>query len=293
MKTVIYLDELLLVNFVIAAALLLSAGLLAGRQCSAARLCLGSGLAAAASLMLLAPELPLPAALAYKAGSGATIVAAVYGLPGRRSFLRLCGWYLLANLLLCGAVVLPGAQANNLSVFLPLSPGRLLVCCGAVYAGASGSLYCFGRSHPRSSAAVLELAGGTRLAVQAFYDTGFSVQEPLSGRGVVLVQYRPVRARLPSAVQGFLDEYFAGSSPLPPQELGVRLIPCRTVTGHSLLPALPANTFCIEGSCTPPLWAAFCDTDASGGEWTVLYGADTAQLLEAKQRPYFFHRTSI
>lgn len=291
MKTVIYLDELLLVNFGIAAALLLSAGLLAGRQCTAARLCLASGLAALTALALFAPELPLPAALVCKACSCAAIVAAAYGVPGLRSFLRLCAWYLLMNLLLCGAVILPGVQTNNLSVFLPLSPGRLLLCCGAVYAGLQGLLYCFGRNATPSIAAVLELADGTRLAVQAFYDTGFSVQEPLSGRAVVLVQYRPVRSQLSAEVQQFLDEYFlSGGSALPPPGLGLRLIPCRTVRGHSLLPALPAESLCAANRSTPALWAAFCDTDASGGEWTLLYGTDTAQLLEPPA--HICHRTS-
>ena len=46
MKTVLYLDELLLVNFALGAALLLGAGLLAGRSCTGARLLAGSGAAA-------------------------------------------------------------------------------------------------------------------------------------------------------------------------------------------------------------------------------------------------------
>ena len=49
MKTVIYLDELLLTNFLAAAALLLGAGLLCARQCSGLRLMAGSAAAAAAS----------------------------------------------------------------------------------------------------------------------------------------------------------------------------------------------------------------------------------------------------
>lgn len=282
MKTVIYLDELLLTNFAVAAALLLSAGLFAGRQCTAARLCAGSALAALTTLALLAPALPLPAALAYKAVSGAAVVGTAYGLPGRRSFLRLCGCYLLLNLLLCGAVVLPGVQANNLSVFLPLSPGRLLLCCGAVYAGVQIFLYCFGHSGtPQCVAAVLELADGTRLAVQAFYDTGFSVQEPLSGRCVVLVQYRPVRTALPAPLRSYLDAYFDGAAALPDPELKLRLVPCRTVAGHCVLPAVPARTLSVSGGSAQGLWAAFCDTDASGGDWTLLYGTDTSQRLQA------------
>lgn len=292
MKTVIYLDELFLVNFVIAAALLLSTGLFAGRRCTAVRLCLGCVLAALTALVLLAPELPLPAALAYKMITGAAIVMTVYGRSAPRVFLRLYGYYVLFNLLLCGAVILPGAQSNNLSLYLPLSPGLLLLFCGGVYAGIQGLLYCFGRSVPETDLAALEFSDGTRLAVHAFYDTGFSVQEPLSGRAVVLVQYRPVRSQLPEAAQGFLDAYFACGPIPPPPELVLRLIPCRTVTGCGLLPALPANALRIADRHTPPLWAAFCDTDASGGEWTLLYGTDTARLLEPEPKTQDFRSTT-
>ena len=41
MKTVVFVDELLLVNFAAAAALLLGAGLLCGRSCTGLRLCAG------------------------------------------------------------------------------------------------------------------------------------------------------------------------------------------------------------------------------------------------------------
>ena len=149
MKTVIYLDELLLTNFLAAAALLLGAGLLCARQCSGLRLMAGSAAAAAASLGILLPELPEPAAFLYKVFTCCAAVAAAYGVPGLRNFVQLCAWYLLLNLLLCGAVLLPGVQSANLCVYLPLSPGRLLLCCGAVLAVLRGVLFCFGRAgHP-------------------------------------------------------------------------------------------------------------------------------------------------
>ena len=44
MKTVVFVDELLLVNFAAAAALLLGAGLLCGRSCTGLRLCVGLSL---------------------------------------------------------------------------------------------------------------------------------------------------------------------------------------------------------------------------------------------------------
>ena len=78
MRTVIYLDVLLLVNFVVGAAFLLAAGLLCGACCSPLRLVGGAGAAAVSSLALLAPTAPWPLALTYKGTSAALCVAAAY-----------------------------------------------------------------------------------------------------------------------------------------------------------------------------------------------------------------------
>ena len=234
MKTVIYLDELLLTNFLAAAALLLGAGLLCARQCSGLRLMAGSAAAAAASLGILLPELPGPAAFLYKVFTCCAAVAAAYGVPGLRNFVQLCVWYLLLNLLLCGAVLLPGVQSANLCVYLPLSPGRLLLCCGAVLAVLRGVLFCFGRAGTRCIAAVLELEGAA-LSVQAFCDTGFSVQDPLTGQAVVLVDYPAVHHHC----RALRAACRSGQGPAHQQ---------RQCSGHSgsILP--PGNTAAMDSS---------------------------------------------
>ena len=277
MKTVLYLDELLLVNFALGAALLLGAGLLAGRSCTGARLLAGSGAAALASLGLLLPELPGPLAVLYKAATCCGAVAAAYGVPGRRGFARLCGWYALLNLLLGGAVLLPGAQSANLCLYLPLSPGRLLAACAAVYALLRGVVYCFGRAQGRSFAAVL-VCGSARVPVQAFCDTGFAVQDPLSGRAVALAYYPAVRGALPGALQTFLDAHFAGRSPLPPPGLGVRLVPCTTIAGHCVLPAVPAKALRTSKGSAAGILAAFCRPETQQ-PWTALLGSELAVQL--------------
>ena len=264
MKTVIYLDELLLTNFLAAAMLLLCTGLLCARQCSGLRLLAGSAAAAAFSLGILLPELPGAAAVLCKAFTCGAVVAAAYGVPGLRGFVRLCAWYLLLNLLLCGAAVLPGVQSANLCVYLALSPGRLL-------------LFCFGRAGPRSVAAVLELDGAA-LPVQALCDTGFSVQDPLSGRAVVLLHYPSVRDGLPQALRTFLDGYFACGT-APPPELGVRLVPCTTIAGHCVLPAVPAKALRVGSRRVQGFLAAFCRPEMPPEHWTALLDSELAEQL--------------
>ena len=238
-------------------------------------LTLYSGIAGGADIILL-PELPGPAAFLYKVFTCCAAVAAAYGVSGLRNFVQLCVWYLLLNLLLCGAVLLPGVQSANLCIYLPLSPGRLLLCCGAVLTVLRGVLFCFGRAGTRCFAAVLELEGAV-LSVQAFCDTGFSVQDPLTGQAVVLVYYPAVRSALPQELRTFLDRYFACGT-APPPELRVRLVPCTTIAGHCVLPAVPAKALRTSKGSAAGILAAFCRLETQQ-PWTALLGSELAVQL--------------
>ena len=172
MKSVIYLDELLLTNFVLAALFLTAAGLLCATVCTGVRLCTGAALAAVSALGLLAPELPGAVAVGYKIFTGCAVVAAAYGLPGRGRFARLCAWYALLNLLLCGAVVLPGVQANNLSVLLPVRPGQLLLCCAGVYGLLRGLPSMALGSPPETGASIIWIPAFSHSAAIALDSSG-------------------------------------------------------------------------------------------------------------------------
>lgn len=282
MKTVLYLDELLLVNFVAAALFLLCSGLVCGRSCTPVRLLAGAAWGALASLAMLMPRWPPLAALLYQGGTGAAAVALAYGWPGLRPFVRLLGWFLLCNLLLTGVLLLPwGAESHNMQLYLPVSPGVLLVLCAGVYLALRGALYCLGRAKPALFTADLELEGAV-LPVQALYDTGFQVMDPLSGRTVVLLRYESVCGQLPAALSEWLADYFDRGTP-PPPGLGVRLLPCHTVAGRGLLPAVPAQklTRTVRGRTwqLPRPLAAFCPPGLPPEGWTLLLGEDAAVQL--------------
>lgn len=294
MKTVIYLDELLLVNFVAAAALLLAAGLMTGCVCTGLRLVAAAGAAAVSALILLAPELPFGISLLYKFGTAYIIVRLAYGPHGPRGMLRLYGWYLLLNLMLTGAVSalalgsgLVGAQTNNLAAYLELSPGVLLFSVAGVYLVLRVMLFCFGRIRAASVPVTLALLD-TELPVRAFYDTGFSVEDPVAGRPVVLVRYAAVREELPAALREYLDEQLiphadGAELPAPDPSLRVRFLSCGTVAGRQLLPAVPAQE--LRRQEGKKLWrqknllAVFCGEELPDAEWSVLFGAETAAEL--------------
>ena len=97
----------------------------------------------------------------------------------------------------------------------------------------------------------------------------------------MLVRFSAVEARLPPALRTYLKETFSGSGILPPPELGVRLVPCDTVAGHCLLPAVPAQAlrWAARGRqrTRHGLYAAFCDLPPPPPGWTLLVGSDVME----------------
>ncbi len=159
--------------------------------------------------------------------------------PGAGRFARLCAWYLLLNLLLCGAVVLPGVQSRNLSVSLPLSPGRLLAqLCGGVCRTAGPAVLCL---DARSGAACRRAASGRGGCAGAGLPRHRLYPARAAERAaVVLLHYPPLRSRLPAAAAGNLDGWFAPAQPRPAGLGGASGALPQHPPARCMLPALPA-----------------------------------------------------
>ena len=123
---------------------------------------------------------------------------------------------------------------------------------------------------PACFGAELSVAGRV-VPLSVFCDTGFHVQEPLSGRAVVLVRYAAAQSAMPPPLGAYLSAYFSGGTAPPPPELALRFVPCTTVAGHCILPAVPAA---LASAPARPLYAAFCDLPPPPGGWEMLAGEE-------------------
>ena len=71
----------------------------------------------------------------------------------------------------------------------------------------------------------------------AYGDTGCHLHDPVTCLPVLVVSYPDAKARLPDAVNTFLDQWFAGATRAdPPPGTRLRLVPCGTAAEKSLLP---------------------------------------------------------
>lgn len=196
-KTVIYLDVLLLVNFLVAYFLLQAAGLLSSQHAAFSRMVCASGIASLSALILFAPELSYPAQILYKILTACAVVGVAFGLQGLRRFVTAVCWYAALNILLAGlciAVILrtgtPLLQTANLTVYLRISPVVLLLL-SAASCGAVWLVLHFSGSTPQTTRTIgieFELCGAP-VRLRATLDTGCHLKDPITCLPVLLISW--------------------------------------------------------------------------------------------------------
>lgn len=252
MKTVIYLDVLLLVDFLIGYFLLRATALLTGTPLPFRRALLGATGAAFSSLILLAPRLPMLLQIVYQLVTALMIARMTFGWRGWSTLLRQTLWYGLLNLLLAGFVLLAiqrwgitALHTNNLAVYFNLSPFTLLLAVLGVYLCIRLGVLLFGEPPPEQGWKLQIMLQQSQLELNACFDTGFLVKDPLTGGPVVLVSLKQVEKHLPVELQVFLKAYFEGKAPTT-LSVPVRLVPCKTVTGQQVLPGVEVRMVRME-----------------------------------------------
>lgn len=287
MHTVIYLDVLLLTNFLIAYGSLSAAGVLAGVRAGFGRMLTASVLAAFSALILFAPPLPYAMQVGYRLATALGIAAAAFAGRGWRRVLAAACWFAALNLLLAGLCMLVILQTDtdllrtgNLAVYLRLSPLILLVGCGVCSAAVWGVLRLL---HPpgapeKITGLELELCDSC-VRLRGALDTGCHLKDPVTCLPVLLISYPGARSRLPAAVCDYLDEWFGGERPSDaPDGLALRLIPCATAAGRTVLPGFAVGQIGLitrTGVLSLGRSAvAFTQQPFGGGEYEALYGAD-------------------
>ena len=248
MRGVVYVDMLVAVNFILDFFLLLGAKLLSGSLTSRWRCLLGAGIASLFSLVLLLPPLPLAAQLFIKTAGSVLPVLVAFRYTGPRQMIKAAAWFLLLNFFLAGAVFFvmytfsaPGIEQNNLALYFNISPVILIMSVLAVYLVLQLISLLLGKPRPEQPVQLELRLDGENISAAALLDTGFSLRDVMSGCPCVLLSYPDVKAQLSPRLRRALDGYYDGGVPEVKDGPPVRMIPCRTVAGESLLPA-----FCCE-----------------------------------------------
>lgn len=248
METVIYIDVLIFLNIMITFLLLLSASRLMKLSPAPGRFLLGSLLGGGTSLIIFAPDMGFFLSVITKLLFSVIIVMTVYKPKGVKALLRETGYFFVVSFIFAGMMLfvssLPGidiVRYNNGAVYVNFSFFSLIAASVMCYlvtlvlGKITKHRVCDTLCHVE-----LEL-GGTTISGQAIIDTGNSLCDPFSGESIMIADKFFLRGIIPPNIM----QYINGNTD---DCVGVKLIPCSTVSSDSLLPVFRIDRMKISGS---------------------------------------------
>ena len=246
----IYVDLYFIFNFATDLLVLMLCRRILGYRRSLTRLLLSAGIGAFYAVAVL--PFPHPGIWLLHLAFGALLPLIACGFGSLRRFLRLLLYFFGISFFLGGAIT---AFLRGLAIFLAAGSGLHLTLSLILFAALAGGCFClfFGnvtRSAPGKHAVTVTLRNGDRrLCFQGYADTGNLLREPIENLPVILANASLSQrifsfcSNAPSPNRTNCDDpaHYAG--------LPFRLVPCRTVTGSSVLPALKFDAE-IDGQMT-------------------------------------------
>ena len=250
MKQVIYIDVLIFLNTIITFLLLLASSKLMKIYPSPGRFAIASVSGGIESLIILAPDLGFFLSLITKLLFSLVIVISAYNPKSISAMLKETGYFFVVNFIFAGMMLfassLPGISIvnyNNGAVYINLSFFSLVAACVICYA-----VTCLLGKITKNKAAdsivynIRIETDGKTLNTSAILDTGNALTDPFTGKSVIIADKFTLSEILPQNVKSYLE---TGRC-----EKGIRLIPCKTVSGTTLLPCFCADKIRITDNKT-------------------------------------------
>lgn len=272
--TVVYIDQLVVINLMADYLLLLCTARICAIYASRLRLAACALLGAAYPAAILIFHLQILGLTTVRLAVGCAMCAGAFGI--RRRTLRAAAVFYLVSFLFAGFFVcLRGLMAG---VRGRLSAAALLLC---LMLAAVFILRVLSRTARQSAGGVRRVSvilGGKKAAFNALVDTGNSLQDPVSGKNVLIAELESVSPLFPPGTGRALHAQKSAAAQLSiaaaamPQA-GFRLVPFRTVGSGDLLPAFRPDCLMIDGKKMPGVLVALSTARISdGGAYTALAG---------------------
>ncbi len=260
-----YVEDLLALNFMINTFLLFLCAGLAARRTGLLRLLAGGLLASLYSLVLFLPAWRWAVSPVAKILVSLLIVAYTFRPHRVVELLRLCGVFFLCSFLLGGAVFalhLGGVTAVTVSggvyYLSPPRPGTLLLGVLAVTGIAAGVWRFLEKKRVRKQLCCQLLVCGRQgeVMVPALLDTGNNLRDPVLGRPLCIVSFRPLLPFLPEPLR---EAYRSGRDPVAALGLventgDFGVVPYRTLQESGMLVTFrPDALWLVDGGRRQPL----------------------------------------
>lgn len=248
MKQVIYIDVLIFLNTAITFLLLLATSKITKLTPSAGRYVTGALVGGVFSLIIFAPDMGLILSLLTKLLFSLIIVSVVYNPKRIKAIAKQTSYFFAVSFGYAGIMLfissLPGISIlsyNNGIVYIDLSMFSLIAAAVVCYV-VTVALNAFTR-HSHDGAILYNIkikCNGKSLSTASILDTGNSLTDPFSGESLIIASSKEVDALLSADIKNYISGNTNKCEKL-------RLVPCTTIAGDTLLPVFRADEVQISG----------------------------------------------
>ena len=248
---VIYVDILLTINLAVDYLLLFSVSRLGGVRFGRLRALLGATIGAFYSLILFL-SLPQGVLIGSRLLVSFLMIAATFERRSFRELLRLTVIFYVGSFLVSGVLTLLNSFlhadsffSENGIVYYEFSAWEIILSATAAFLIIELFHRLFQRGKTERKSLIRIEYGGKTIVLKGFTDTGNNLTEPFSGDPVAVCSPRSLRKLVPEEWLSCMDD------PHLSTELGLRQIPCKTVSGTVLMPAFRPKKMEMEqkGEC--------------------------------------------
>lgn len=249
---VIYIDVLLAINLYTNYFLIRGTTVFLRRSLSVKRTLLAAGLGSMFSLVILLPELPFFINFLIRLITGGFIVYAAYGYDDIFDYTISLISFLVMGFLYAGIM---------LCIWVSFAPFGMFYRNGTTYfnipiivVGAFTAISYFivrlmrrisdNRRISSDAADVVIFTNKGYVSVNGTADTGNTLCDPFSGKPVIIVSQKVLKDIIPQEISEFLNHGSIDNMK------GIRLIPCRTISGCSVIPVFKPDKITVNGKST-------------------------------------------
>lgn len=244
---VVYVDVLIALNLYINYFLIRGASLLLRKPVTGKRCLLSAAVGAVFSLTLLLPTMPIAVVALIKCAVACLMVLAAFGRVKPREFGSSVLCFLAISFLFAGVMsglwlfAAPlGMMYDNGVVYFDIPITVIGLFTAAAYAIVRIIKYFSDRRLRCNEISTVAISAGEKICIlKGLCDTGNGLYDIFSGKPVIVCR----RERIEDIIPDGIKQYFSGANPAGE----IRLLPCRTVNGESLIPVFIADRITVNG----------------------------------------------
>ncbi len=279
---IIYVDVLLVTNFLISYFLLIGSALLMGYTYNRKRILIASIIGSFFCLYILVQNDNKMLDFLIKLASLLVCVFIAYGMKNKRSFIFQSICYVFLNMMMTGIAVMMSYKSSvvlqkNMFFYFDISPVLLVLSSCVIYLLILIFQSIKERVSPKEQYDIdIYFKNFVIEKIPSFYDTGFKIKDVIANKDIVLVSLDKVKDKIPLKIFEAIKSYFDGEYKIS----DVIIIPIfyNSVKGGGMLPAIRTEYIIIDGKKIDNIVVAFTENELSESV-SAIFGTEIKKQL--------------